>query len=368
MIFNGIEVNDIYPGAVMLEAMRIWSLPKNKEQDLQKHCNSGEYFGQIKKDGYFYQFNRAKDACYLFSRNISVATGLLSEKIENVPHIEAELSCLPPNTVLIGEIYVPGGTSKDTTRIMGCLPDTAVSRQKTDGYVKYYVHDIAMLDGVSLMKTKAEKRYEVLEKLFNKFSLINSEHIELAKMYKDNLFQLIGDSLDNGEEGVVLKKKDAPYTPGKKPAWSAIKCKKVDYADVVCMGFDEPTMIYEGKEIEDWTYWTDKETHQQRYSGSFYGSEDKVPVTKAFFNNWVAAVQIGAYDDNGNLKQIGTVSSGLTDELKEKCSNSSGDYIGKVVEIQCMEKSIEEYSFRHPILKRFRDDKNPKECTIKELF
>ena len=68
-IYDRNLVNEVFPEAIMVEAMRIWSLPKGRENMLQEKCESGEYFGQIKKDGFWYEFNRTENYCYLFSRN-----------------------------------------------------------------------------------------------------------------------------------------------------------------------------------------------------------------------------------------------------------------------------------------------------------
>ena len=48
-IYDRNLVNEVFPEAIMVEAMRIWSLPKGRENMLQEKCESGEYFGQIKK-------------------------------------------------------------------------------------------------------------------------------------------------------------------------------------------------------------------------------------------------------------------------------------------------------------------------------
>ena len=73
---------------------------------------------------------------------------------------------------------------------------------------------------------------------------------------------------------------------------------------------------------------------------------------------------IGAYDDEGNLKEIGTVSSGLTDEMRAHLD----DYVGKVVALQCMSIDRKEKTLRHPIVKAWRDDKNAAECKLSEVF
>lgn len=360
------EVDKHYPNALMFEGMRVWSLPKNKEHMLAEVCGNGEYFGQIKKDGNFYQFVTTADRPYLFSRNESKETGLLTEKIDNVPHIVEALKLLPPNTVVLGEIYFPGMTSNEVRTVMGCLPAKALKRQKESGWVKFYIFDIIFFNGTSLLGKGAWDRFNFLKAVFEKLELGKSGHIELAETYTDNLFERIGAALEAGEEGMVLKKKDYPYIPGKKPAWSMIKVKQVDYADVLCVGFEPATKIYDGKEIETWEYWENTETGE-KLRGQLYNSDlPVIPITKPYFNGWVGSILIGAYDIHGNIKSIGSVSSGLTDGLREQIRQNPNDFIGKVCMVQCMEKFEE--TLRHPIFKGFRDDKPARECTIESIF
>lgn len=380
-IYNQKLVHEYYPEAIMIEAMKIWSLPENKKENLPEYCNSGEYFGQLKKDGFWYEFNKTEHYSYLFSRNESRETGLLTEKIKNVPHIEKALSSIPKDTILIGEIYVPGGTSKDTTRIMGCLPATAIKRQNEEGLIHYYLHDIIAFNGISLLKMPCEKRYQILKKVVENYNLLENDFIELAEIYTENIFEEIGNALARGEEGMVLKKKDAVYSPGKKPAWSAIKCKKVDCVDVVCLGFEDATKEYNGTELETWQYWVIEQESElgkgdwrlyKKINGSPVHIKSPlfrtIPVTKAHYLNWKTAIQIGAYDNENNLKLIGTVSSGLTDEMKKNISERPNDYIGKVIKVQCMEKDSNANTLRHPFFRGFRIDKNAEECLLSEIF
>lgn len=367
-IFNQNQVREAYPECVIMpEAMRVWSLPKGKENMLQEMCENGQYFGQIKKDGYWYQFIQGDTTSYLFSRNTSVATGLLTEKISNVPHIKDALANIPTGTILVGEIYIPGGTSKNVTRIMGCLPAEAIKRQNAEGMIHYYIHDIIYFNGISLMDMKAEDRYDILQNVCNSFGILSNSFIELAEKYNDDLFALVGNSLDNGEEGVVLKKKDAVYSPGKKPAWSAIKCKKVDYADVVAMGFEDATKEYNGTELENWGYW-ERESDGAKVQGQYYEQEGYLAVTKPYYYGWKTSIRIGGYTKDGQLKEIGTVSSGLTDELRKDLAENPEKYMHHVMMVQCMEKDKKAKTLRHPLFKGFRDDKNSVECTLEEIF
>lgn len=88
-------------------------------------------------------------------------------------------------------------------------------------------------------------------------------------------------------------------------------------------------------------------------------------ITKPFYMGWKNAIKIGLYRD-GKLIPVGTVSSGISDKLKQDMTNDPDKYIGKVVECGIMEK--EESAFRHPVFIRFRDDKDPKECIFNEVF
>ena len=91
-----------------IEPMKINKIPEGKESLFPSICASGQYFAQLKKDGYWYQFEKQEDASYLWSRNVSVSTGMLTEKGANVPHIMEIMNRVPAGTVIIGEIYCYG--------------------------------------------------------------------------------------------------------------------------------------------------------------------------------------------------------------------------------------------------------------------
>jgi ATP-dependent DNA ligase len=116
---------------------------------------SGDWVAQEKIDGAWYMLEKIDDEhIYLFGRTKSKKTGELTEKSENVPHIIKWAKQLPDETVLIGEIFVPGGKSNDVTKIMGCTAANAIKRQtQTDefgGLIHYYVFDCIRYDGIDL--------------------------------------------------------------------------------------------------------------------------------------------------------------------------------------------------------------------------
>ena len=355
MAFNQEKIQELYPEAKMYSAMKI---NKGTDELLKKVCESGTAFGQIKKDGYWYQFEKHEHYSYLFSRSASTVTKLQSEKSANVPHIMKALSVLPKDTILIGEIYYPGGSSKTVTTIMGCLPKKAIERQNgKSGLIHYYIHDIIMFNGLDFVKNKVSNydRYRILQKIFEKYNLAN-DYIELAKAWTDNLYSRVGTALAAGEEGMVIKVKDGIYEPDKRPL-TMLKAKKVDFIDAVIIGFEEPTKEYYGKEIQNWNYWMQNENGQP------------IAVTKPYYMGWHnSRIKIGAYDNKGTLVEIGTIHSGISDEMKEDMTNNPNKYLNKVCSIQCMELDKKEHTIRHGFFKYMRDDKDIIDCQIEDIF
>ena len=156
--------------------------------------------------------------------------------------------------MLIGEIYYPGMTSKDVSSIMGCLPAKAIERQAERGI--HYIH-IIIYKGEDLKDVVASERYQILKEMFYEYELSKFEFLELAEIQTENLSEFIAETLAAGEEGVVLKRHDAIYAAGLRPAWQTIKIKKVDTLDAVCIGFCEPTKMYTGSDKFTWQFWED---------------------------------------------------------------------------------------------------------------
>lgn len=381
MSFDKSKIHELYPEAenLMIEPMLIWKLPAGKESMLSEVCSNGEYFLEEKIDGAFYQFVKTENHSYLFGRTVSKLSGILTEKSDNVPHLKEALSCLPAGTILIGEIYVPGGTSKDTVSIMGCLPALAIKRQEKEP-IHYYVHDIIAYDTVNLIDSPADLRYKILSAIWKKHNLEQYSFLRLATRVDEDMEAEISRILKSGGEGVVLKKKDYPYTPGKRPAWSTIKVKQMDSIDLICTGFCDATKEYTGKELATWEYWEERGERNQDGEYTWLLSEGRYyedylhnphiyrPVTKPYFLGWKTAIRIGAYNDKCELVDLGTVSSGLTDDNKREMTENPDLWLGHVVALDCMQIDKKEHTLRHPVFKCKRDDKDAKDCVISEIF
>lgn len=373
-MFDKIKVEEFYPGAggLMLEPQLI----HKATDDQLKKCDDGTWFGQLKKDGALYMYVKGTNGeNYLFGRTVSKKTGLLTEKAANVPHIIEAFDNIPNGTIILGEIYYPGKTSKDVVSIMGCLPQKAIERQKgAYGYIHYYIYDCLCYDNKSLLKYDNWTRYQVIKRIYIK-NISKSNTIDLAAVTTENLYQTVGQALAAGEEGMVFKKKTALYEPGKRPQ-TMLKAKQVDYIDAFIIGFEDPTVVYSGKEIKSWQYWVNPDNEEKYPVGCYYDkyiteeiSMFYVPVTKHYYYGWKNAIEIGAYDTNsGNIVSIGTIASGLTDELRKDFAENPDKYFNRVVSIQCMSKDNKEKTLRHGFFVKFHDEKQAKDCKLEDIF
>ena len=68
------------------------------------------------------------------------------------------------------------------------------------------------------------------------------------------------------------------------------------------------------------------------------------------------------------IVSVGTISSGMTDFLRQDMAENPYNYMNKVVEIQAMSVDKTEHTIRHGRLMRIRDDKTDVECTLESVF
>ena len=345
--------SSLYPGSMQLAPMRYAVKPSQSQTE--QAWSSGEWIAQEKKDGAFYQLEKTDAGdVYMFGRTVSKKTGEYTEKSNNFPHIKkwAEEN-LPNGTILIGEIYIPGGKSNDVTKISGCTSANAYKRQfESSEYqpVHYYVFDIIRFKGQDLCDMPTVDRLVRLE--FGLDGLWDGKYVERAQTYYNNFEEHLKDIFAAGGEGMVFKHMDCPYRIGKRTTASQMfKYKEsLDSVDLICIGLEDPTYYYEGKEAESWPYKNEK-------------GELK---TKPAYYGWKNALRVGAYKD-GKIREVGTVASGLTDADREDMGLHPESWLDKVVEIQCM-STTKDGALRHPVFRRVREDKGPDDCLWDEIF
>ena len=383
----------LYEGSHQIPAMRYHN--KLSDAKVDAAMTNGEWCLQEKKDGCFYQLEKIdNDHIYLFSRTKSKKTGELAEKGDNVPHIiEWAREYLPDDTVLLGEIYIPGGHSNDVTSVMGCLPKNAIARQEASDWVHYYVFDCIYYNGNNLCDNTLETRvghylecmlYDCFE-LGNYIGGYNSacKYVEMATTYTlgenvnigigcESFQEKLNEIFAAGGEGAVFKRLDSIYEPDKRPMTCFKMKEHVDSVDLIVMELLDPVPEYTGKELDTWPYWYDTEYEEEVYAAQgaikhMIESDRYRPITKHFFFGWKNAFKVGAYRD-GKLIEVGRVASGLTDEMREDMAVHPENYINKVVQISCMSLNKKDYTVRHPVFECIRPDKDINDCLLDEIF
>lgn len=359
-----------------LEAQKYWAptaswTPERKKTEVHDMIFSGNYVGARKIDGAFYKFIKDEDGnMELLGRSKGVSGDYLN-KIEWVPQLQSFFNELPNGTCLLGEIYFPKNEgSNHVTTIMGCLRDKAVARQEAGEKLHYYIFDILAWEGKSYLKMKVEDRIEELDLGLRAYG---EKYYHWAQYYEgQELWNQLQSILAEGGEGIVITKKGTTYQPGKRPARQTVKVKKElqETIDVVIMGANAPTRLYNGKDLLNWRLWENTVTGE-KIDGTLYKDFSEGapldPVTKNYWNGWAGSLIIGLYDEEAKkVKQIGTL-SGLTEEILENWR----DYKGKVIEITGMEIfRNEDGSFsgiRHPKPVGLRPDKIIQDCSFRQV-
>jgi bifunctional non-homologous end joining protein LigD len=165
---------------------------------------------EIKHDGYRFIVRRDGDRVRVFSRR-----GL--DWTDRVPSIVAAMAALPVRSALIdGEAVV---TRDDGVSDFDALRSALASRDGRNAAVFLYAFDLIQLDGQDLRRHPWQARRATLAKLIRSApaGIALSEHLDGdgAAIFR----QVCG----LGLEGIVSKRRDAPYRSGRCPDWLKVK-------------------------------------------------------------------------------------------------------------------------------------------------
>ena len=355
------------------ESMRYWSFPSStpiekRKQEIHNMIFSGDFYGARKCDGYYERLIKDEDGnCFMVARSKNVK-GEATEKLAWVPQIHDFMEALPNGTVLLSECWLPGNEgSQKITSLLGCLKDKCIARQEKEQKLHFYIFDIMAYNNQDFTKMHFEKRIVELHALSH---LYPHDYVEYAQYYNgEELWNCLQRGLADGEEGVVIMRKDAPVYFKRTPARVSLKIKKELKETIDCFFTGRataPTKEYTGKEVQSWPYWYNEVSNEFLPMGNHYyeaSIEGKpyIPVTKPFYNHWAGSLEIGVVDATGAIVSIGYL-SGLTDEIKANYK----DYKYKVIEVGAMQLTPDS-ALRHGKMLGWREDKDWKECSIEQL-
>jgi ATP-dependent DNA ligase len=314
----------------------------------------------------------------LFSRRISKKSRWYAENTDCLPHIRDFPSQQFRGTVIDGEITTPNRLFAEVQGITGALPSTAITNQGLKGFGIFNAFDILYYKGTNIQAMPLWKRKIYLAKVVNE---INHPYIKEVKYYaigkthdyyiQDGLNircvlsfkKLLEEMWENGGEGLILKDLNARYE--QKRSKSFLKLKGAIYRDVVVMGYEEPTKLYEGSEDETWKYWYHPESDcimTEECGNPSDGIDECFPITKPFAMGWVGAITCGVYK-NGVLVPVVSL-KGFKDEEQEYIKANRENLLGTVLEVEGQDiLDRDKGSIRHPRFSRWRQDKSAEMCT-----
>lgn len=282
---------------------------------LNRLLSNTDYVGQEKLDGIRATIHVTKHGLRIFSRSAGVDDPTKPlEKTASLPHLAVMSYPRLLGTVLDAELLVPG---VDAATIAGAVHSKQPNA--TTGLVHAFVFDVLRYKGEDLTTRPLQHRIGILEKL--KFMIKSPSIVFLPWVFRTkDKQQLYDDILSRGGEGIMLKRLDATYLEGGRPANNWYKAKKSASFDVVCMGFTKGA----GK-----------------------------------FNGRIGALIFGQFV-GGSLRELGQA-SGMSDAIRNEMSTFPDRYVGKVVTIKGMER-LASGAIRHPIFVGMNPDKDPEQC------
>lgn len=285
------------------------------DSHLNTLLGDSSYIAQEKLDGMRAIVHITRRGLRIFSRSAGVEDPTRPlEKTCALPHLANITFPDLAGTILDGEILAPG---LDCATLSG-----TVHRRNGNGdssTVHLFVFDALRVGDQDLSDSTLGARLIHLAVLERQ---LQSKYIHFlpwasTTSAKRDLYESV---LARGGEGIMLKRLDAAYVQGGRPANNWWKAKKSSTFDCVVMGFTRG---------------------------------------KGRYNETIGAVVFGQYV-GGKLTELGQA-SGMSDEIRKQMGRNPDRFVGRVVEIQGMER-LKSGAIRHPRFLAMRSDKLPKDC------
>lgn len=164
-----------------------------------------DWLHEIKFDGFRIQLHKSGDEVRLFSRNGKDFT-------DRFPSIRDAVATLPAGGAIIdGEIVAFDETGK---------PDSLIRRRAFG--VSVWCFDLLGLGGDDLRPLPLEQRKERLSALLSKF---DGDQLKMSESF-DNGEKLLEAAAHMNLEGIVSKKRSAPYLAGVNCGWVKVKTRE----------------------------------------------------------------------------------------------------------------------------------------------
>ena len=220
----------------------------------------GDFLFEPKWDGFRAIVFRGESELHIQSRDLKPFDRYFPELHD------ALLERLPPNCVVDGEIVIrgPNGLDFDALQLRIHPAESRVKKLASAMPSSFVAFDALAVDGRNLMAEPLRERRAALERLIG--GLEPPVHLTPMTRDRDTATRWLAEFEGAGLDGVIAKRPETPYQPGKR---AMIKIKHVRTADCVVAGF---RWYKKGKDA-------------------------------------VGSLLLGLYDDEGTLQHVGVTSS-----------------------------------------------------------
>ena len=236
-----------------------------------------------------------------------------------LPHLEAALMALPPETWLDGEVVALDSKGlPEWGKVQSKMGSNAGDPQGTLTYIAF---DCLTYGGLDIRPLPLKDRRMALETITAPIiaAWVTTRSVLAIGDQQPATHEFHDAVVEEGHEGTIVKDPAAAYASGARGhGWTKFKAN--DEMDVVIMGFE---------------------------------------AGKSSFSGMVGAIKFGQYK-NGVLTYRGKC-SGMNMKLRKELSADENGYLGQVISLAYMGIMPSE-SPRHPQYKRFRMDKLPTDC------
>jgi bifunctional non-homologous end joining protein LigD len=151
------------------------------------------------------------------------------------PEVRAAVAAQRAQGLLLdGEVVAYEGEQTSFSRLQQRLGITKPSPQEVVAYpVVYCVFDFLEVDGQLLADRQLVQRRAELERVIRPMPAL-----QLSEAWRDNSQRRFAEACRSGWEGLIAKRADAPYAPGRSKNWLKLKCSWEQ--EFVIGGFTDP--------------------------------------------------------------------------------------------------------------------------------
>lgn len=226
--------------------IRLNSLPKRKGDFIEpmdcapvsKLAEGPGWVFEIKLDGYRAVAVKSDGRVSLFSRRRKSFD-------HHYPLIVEALAELPEGSVVDGEIVALDESGRPNFNLLQNFRSEA-------SHIHYFIFDLLICQDRDLTRLRLSERRELMKSLLK----LHSGHIRIAEQFEASANDMLAAVRQQGLEGVIGKRKDSLYEPGKRTG-SWVKCRVNRGQELVIggyipgpHGFDSLIMgYYHGKDL-----------------------------------------------------------------------------------------------------------------------